>query len=136
MHKLLLLILLLLLVLLGYEFWAHFQASSSSNNSSDSESSSSSPLALRVARLSAKGNIMDASAEAASGSRDPTTVLEPTVVGSSAVLLVDSASSTSALPSRTSPTEEMTEIPDYVSRAAEDVSRAVRMEMEDGDLVS
>ncbi len=29
----------------------------------------------------------------------------------------------------------MLELPDYLSRAAEDVSRAVRLEMEDGDLV-
>jgi len=70
--------------------------------------------AAEVAYLGAKGQYMEASARTVH--LDPTPALSPT------------PSSMAATPT---PAEEMLDLPDYLSVAAEDVSAAVRLELED-----
>ena len=92
-------------------------------------------VAIRVAELKSEGNVMDAAAETTRLSVDPTPALLPqrvTVPPSSWSSAASSALATPVpTPSRTSPDEEMTDLPDYLSAAAEDVSAAVRHEIED-----
>ncbi len=85
-------------------------------------------LVKRVAELKCAGNVMDAAAESTRLASDPTPLLQPTKSSSSNLSVTSSASHT---PAQTSPDEEMKNLPDYLSRAAEDVSKAVQHELED-----
>jgi len=104
------------------EFFAeqddHEQAPSDEEDmESGGERSMSPEEAAEVARLEASGQLLDASARTVY--LDPTPALTPSTSARS-----------SAAPTPT-PAEEMQDLPDYLATAAEDVSAAVRMELED-----
>eukprot|EP00094_Tigriopus_californicus_P005251 TCALIF_05062-PA protein Name:"Similar to RPS6KC1 Ribosomal protein S6 kinase delta-1 (Homo sapiens)" AED:0.04 eAED:0.04 QI:0/0/0/1/1/1/2/0/608 len=75
----------------------------------------------RVVNLRQDGNVMDASSMATALGHDPTPTLVPCAV--------NAQKSPAVTP--TTPEEEMKNLPDYLSEAAEDVSRAVHFEIEE-----
>ena len=84
-----------------------------SNASSTLASPETGRKSEKVAELQGQGNVMDASALTVALAKDNTPALSPEVAN------------------KYSPEEEMRNLPDYLSKAAEDVSLAVQMECEE-----
>ncbi len=88
-----------------------------------SPASSSEPVSSQVAELQSQGNVMDASALALTLCEDKTPSLSPTPARMTPAM--------TPTPTTTTPDEEMTVLPDYLSWAAEDVSKAMQLELEE-----